>query len=39
MTLSTPDKSDVLVTILKDDNDYEICFTGQEGFYKLAEPT
>lgn len=38
ITLSTPGKADVVVTILADPDGYEICFVGAEGFYDLAEP-
>lgn len=36
MTLSTPGKADVHVTILSDPDGYEICFVGEEGFDDLS---
>ena len=38
LTLPTPGKADVEVTILSDPDDYEICFVGDVGFYDLATP-
>uniref|UniRef100_A0A7S2ELB3 VOC domain-containing protein n=1 Tax=Trieres chinensis TaxID=1514140 RepID=A0A7S2ELB3_TRICV len=38
VTLPTPGKADVVVTILTDPDGYEICFVGDEGFYDLAVP-
>ena len=38
MTLPTPGKADVEVTILSDPDGYEICFVGDVGFYDLATP-
>jgi len=39
LTLPTPGKADVVVTILADPDDYEICFVEDEAFYELATPT
>lgn len=39
LTLPTPDKADVVVTILADRDGYEICFVEDEAFYDLATPT
>lgn len=36
IVLSTPNKADVEVIIIKDLDGYEICYVGDEGFYKLA---
>ena len=36
VTLPTPGKADVEVTILQDRDDYEICFVGEEGFDDLC---
>jgi thioredoxin 1 len=38
ITLPTPGKADVVVTILADPDAYEICFVGDVGFYDLATP-
>lgn len=38
LTLPTPGKADVVVTILLDRDGYEICFVEDEAFYQLAEP-
>mmetsp|Transcript_40 Transcript_40/g.69 ORF Transcript_40/g.69 Transcript_40/m.69 type:complete len:404 (-) Transcript_40:394-1605(-) len=38
ITLPTPGKADVVVTILADPDKYEICFVGDVGFYDLAQP-
>lgn len=38
ITLPTPGKADVVVTILADPDGYEICFVGDIGFYDLATP-
>ena len=38
ITLPTPGKADVVVTILADPDAYEICFVGDQGFYDLATP-
>lgn len=38
ITLPTPGKADVIVTILSDPDGYEICFVGDIGFYDLATP-
>lgn len=38
LTLPTPGKADVVVTILQDRDGYEICFVEDEAFYQLAEP-
>ncbi|CAN0329651.1 unnamed protein product, partial [Hapterophycus canaliculatus] len=38
LTLPTPGKADVVVTILGDPDGYEICFVEAEAFYELAEP-
>jgi thiol-disulfide isomerase/thioredoxin len=38
ITLPTPGKADVVVTILADPDGYEICFVGDVGFYDLAKP-
>jgi len=38
ITLPTPGKADVVVTILADPDGYEICFVGDVGFYDLATP-
>lgn len=38
ITLTTPGKADVVVTILADTDQYEICFVGDVGFYDLATP-
>jgi len=38
LTLPTPGKADVVVTILADPNGYEICFVEDEAFYDLATP-
>ena len=38
ITLPTPGKADVVVTILSDPDGYEICFVGDIGFYDLATP-
>ena len=38
ITLPTPGKADVVVTILADPDGYEICFVGDIGFYDLAKP-
>ena len=38
LTLPTPGKADVEVTILSDPDGYEICFVGDVGFYDLATP-
>ncbi|CEL98616.1 unnamed protein product [Vitrella brassicaformis CCMP3155] len=37
ITLKTPGKADVVVTILEDPDGYEICFVNEEGFYDLCE--
>ena len=39
LTLPTPGKADVVVTILVDRDGYEICFVEDEAFYELATPT
>lgn len=39
VTLPTPGKADVEVTILADPDGYEMCFVGDVGFYDLALPT
>ncbi|CAM9178207.1 unnamed protein product [Choristocarpus tenellus] len=39
LTLPTPGKADVVVTIVADADAYEICFVGAEAFYDLATPT
>lgn len=39
LTLPTPGKADVVVTILLDPDEYEICFVEDVGFYDLATPT
>ncbi|CAN0021241.1 unnamed protein product [Discosporangium mesarthrocarpum] len=39
LTLPTPGKADVEVTILADPDGYEICFVGASAFYELATPT
>eukprot|EP00611_Tribonema_gayanum_P015887 TRINITY_DN277_c4_g4_i2.p1 TRINITY_DN277_c4_g4~~TRINITY_DN277_c4_g4_i2.p1 ORF type:complete len:453 (-),score=134.16 TRINITY_DN277_c4_g4_i2:53-1354(-) len=39
LTLPTPGKADVVVTILADPDDYEICFVEDAAFYDLATPT
>ena len=38
LTLPTPGKADVVVTILIDRDAYEICFVEDIAFYQLAEP-
>ena len=38
LTLPTPGKADVVVTILLDRDGYEICFVEDVAFYQLAEP-
>lgn len=38
LTLPTPGKADVVVTILRDRDDYEICFVEDIAFYDLATP-
>lgn len=38
LTLPTPGKADVVVTILNDRDAYEICFVEDEAFYDLATP-
>lgn len=38
LTLPTPGKADVVVTILVDRDGYEICFVEDIGFYDLATP-
>lgn len=38
LTLPTPGKADVVVTILQDRDDYEICFVEDLAFYDLATP-
>lgn len=38
LTLPTPGKADVVVTILGDPDGYEICFVEAVAFYQLAEP-
>lgn len=38
LTLPTPGKADVVVTILRDRDDYEICFVEDIAFYDLASP-
>jgi thiol-disulfide isomerase/thioredoxin len=38
LTLPTPGKADVVVTILQDRDGYEICFVEDLAFYQLAEP-
>lgn len=38
LTLPTPGKADVVVTILGDPDGYEICYVEAEAFYQLAEP-
>jgi catechol 2,3-dioxygenase-like lactoylglutathione lyase family enzyme len=38
ITLPTPGKADVVVTILADPDKYEICFVGDVGFWDLAQP-
>ena len=38
ITLPTPGKADVVVTILADPDGYEICFVGDVGFWDLAKP-
>lgn len=38
LTLPTPGKADVVVTILGDPDGYEICFVEAIAFYELAEP-
>lgn len=38
LTLPTPGKADVVVTILVDRDGYEICFVEDEAFYALATP-
>jgi thiol-disulfide isomerase/thioredoxin len=39
LTLPTPGKADVVVTILSDPDGYEICFVEDAAFYDLATPT
>lgn len=39
LTLPTPGKADVVVTILRDRDGYEICFVEDDAFYALATPT
>ena len=39
LTLPTPGKADVVVSILADRDGYEICFVEDVGFYELATPT
>ena len=34
--MSTPGKADVVVTILRDRDEYEICFVEDKAFYDLA---
>lgn len=36
ITLTTPGKADVVVTILADPDGYEICFVNEDGFYDLC---
>lgn len=38
LTLPTPGKADVVVTILGDPDGYEICYVEAVAFYQLAEP-
>jgi len=38
LTLPTPGKADVVVTILQDPDGYEICFVEDDAFYDLATP-
>ena len=38
LTLPTPGKADVVVTILRDKDEYEICFVEDIAFYDLATP-
>lgn len=38
LTLPTPGKADVVVTILGDPDGYEICYVEAIAFYQLAEP-
>ena len=38
VTLPTPGKADVVVVIIQDRDDYEICFVGEEGFNDLSKP-
>lgn len=38
LTLPTPGKADVVVTILRDRDDYEICFVEDLAFWDLATP-
>lgn len=38
LTLLTPGKADVVVTILGDPDGYEICYVEDVAFYQLAEP-
>ena len=38
LTLPTPGKADVVVTILQDRDGYEICFVEDIAFYDLATP-
>jgi thiol-disulfide isomerase/thioredoxin len=38
LTLPTPGKADVVVTILRDRDEYEICFVEDVAFYDLATP-
>ena len=38
LTLPTPGKADVVVTILGDPDGYEICYVEALAFYQLAEP-
>ena len=39
LTLQTPGKAEVTVTILADPDGYEVCFVDDIGFYALSEPT
>lgn len=36
ITLQTPGKADVVVTILQDPDGYEICYVNEDGFYDLS---
>ena len=38
VTLPTPGKADVVVVIVQDRDDYEICFVGEAGFNDLSAP-
>jgi hypothetical protein len=38
LTLPTPGKATVTATILRDRDEYEICFVENKAFYELATP-